>query len=448
MCAGETVAAAGVLDHLTGLVDKSLVVAEPRGPARRYRLPETLRQYAAEQLLRAGEDAALHDRHLEWCVALAHGASEAERARDVARFHEAHRRFTAEGDNVRAALAWGAATPEGAARALDLLASVILAPRPSQAETVRWLETLLAAASAGTAVRARALLQLDHLRRLHHDFAGARVAVEEARAIAAELGDEDLATAAAARGALVAANLGEYAGAVAALERCLARARGRGAWTEVEQFTLTLGVLFLATGDFARARAALAECRDVGRAHGSPYTLRPRLFLAVVDRLTGDRRGARAALEALGAEAAAGDAAGRQLDRFNFREPARWALANLARDEGRFAEAHRLLAHSLADLRRLGEVGQLPAPTGMAGLLAIAAGDAARGVALVAAGAPPAGPIGTVHVPELRVEAPRFLEQARLALGAADYAVAWATGQAMTLEQAVACALADAPDAA
>ena len=33
MCAGETVAAAGVLDHLTGLVDKSLVVAEPRGPA-------------------------------------------------------------------------------------------------------------------------------------------------------------------------------------------------------------------------------------------------------------------------------------------------------------------------------------------------------------------------------------------------------------------------------
>ena len=55
----------------------------------------------------------------------------------------------------------------------------------------------------------------------------------------------------------------------------------------------------------------------------------------------------------------------------------------------------------------------------MAGLLAIAAGDAARGVALVAACAPPAGPIGTVHVPELRVEAPAFLERARAALGEA-----------------------------
>jgi hypothetical protein len=45
--------------------------------------------------------------------------------------------------------------------------------------------------------RALALLHLDHHRRMNHDFAGARGAVDEARAIAAELGDEDLATEAA-----------------------------------------------------------------------------------------------------------------------------------------------------------------------------------------------------------------------------------------------------------
>ena len=127
---------------------------------------------------------------------------------------------------MRAALAWGAATPDGAARALDVLADVAAAPRPSQAEKVRWLETLLAAAPARTPARAHALLQLDFVKRVGHDFAGARVAVEEARAIAAELGDEELATQAATRGALLAANLGEYAGAVAELERCLTRARG------------------------------------------------------------------------------------------------------------------------------------------------------------------------------------------------------------------------------
>ena len=224
--AGGAVDPVDVLDLVVGLVDKSLVVAEPRGPEPRYRLLETVRQYAAEQLLRAGEDAALRDRHLDWCVALAGGASEGERARDPARHREARGRFVAEWDNVRAALAWGAATPDGAARALDVLADVAAAPRPSQAEKVRWLETLLAAAPARTPARANALLQLDFVKRVGHDFAGARLAVEEARAMAAELGDEELATQAAARGALLAANLGEYAGAVAELERCLARARG------------------------------------------------------------------------------------------------------------------------------------------------------------------------------------------------------------------------------
>jgi hypothetical protein len=440
-CAGGAVEPAGVLDLLTSLVDKSLVVAEPGGPEPRYRLLETVRQYAAERLLQAGEDAALRERHLAWCVALAHGAGEAERARDAARFHEARERYVAEWDNVRAALAWGAGTPDVAARSLDLLADVAFTPRPSQAEKVRWLEALLAAAPARTPARARALLELDTIKRVNHDFAGARVAVEEARAIAAELGDEDLTTRAAASGALVAANLGEYAGAVAALERCLARARERGSWTGVEQFTRDLGGIFLAMGDFPRARAALAESRDVGRAHDSRLTQRPRLFLTIVDRLTGDLRGARAGLEALQAEAAARDPAWGQLFRFNFREPARWALANLERDEGRPDQARGLLAQSLADLRRLGEVGQLWAPICMAGLLDIAAGDAARGVALIAACAPPAGPIGTIHVPELRVEVPVFLERARAALGDAAYAPAWAAGRAMTLEQAVASAL-------
>jgi len=443
VCAGDPVESHEVLDLLTGLIDKSLVVAEARGGAERYRLLETLQQYAADQLLRAGEDAALRDRHLAWCVALARGTSDAERARDDAGFRAAHRRYSAEGDNVGAALAWGAATPSGAQLALDLLASATDVPRPSQAEKVRWLETLLDAGPARTRSRVGALLHLDHLRRMHGDFAGARLAVDKARAIAGELGDEELVADAAYRGALVAANLGEYAGAVAALERCVDLARRRGAWIRVETVTRDLGVIALAMGDFARARAALTECLEVGRDHDSGYNLRPRLFMAVLDRLTGDLRGARAALEALCQEAGAWDPRQSRAGRFNFHEPARWALANIAREEGRFDEARRLLAESLEDIRRFGEVGHLSEPTCMAGLLAIAAGHGERGVTLIAACAPPTGPIGTIHFPEVRLEAPAFLARARAALGDDDYDAAWVRGRRLSLQEAVELALAE-----
>jgi hypothetical protein len=58
------------------LVDRSLVVAEEESGAMRYRLLETLCQYAARRLAQRSEDARWRDRHRDWCVALAErGAS-------------------------------------------------------------------------------------------------------------------------------------------------------------------------------------------------------------------------------------------------------------------------------------------------------------------------------------------------------------------------------------
>jgi len=56
-----------VLDLLAQLIDKSLVLAEPQGGAVRYRLLETVRQYARDRLLEAGETIAVRRCHLEWC---------------------------------------------------------------------------------------------------------------------------------------------------------------------------------------------------------------------------------------------------------------------------------------------------------------------------------------------------------------------------------------------
>jgi predicted ATPase len=58
------VAGKDVLEAVGRLVDKSLVVAEERGSEARYRLLETIRQYAADRLAEAGETATTRDRHL------------------------------------------------------------------------------------------------------------------------------------------------------------------------------------------------------------------------------------------------------------------------------------------------------------------------------------------------------------------------------------------------
>src|SRR5262249_10230521 len=66
ICTGDGLEPAAVLDVLSQLVDHSVVVAEEGLVGMRYRLLETIREYGSEQLHAAGEDTALHDRHLAW----------------------------------------------------------------------------------------------------------------------------------------------------------------------------------------------------------------------------------------------------------------------------------------------------------------------------------------------------------------------------------------------
>ena len=68
-----------VLDQLTLLVDKSLVVADDSGGRTRYRLLETVRQYALEKLGESGEADAVRSRHRDYYTALAAAARRAGR---------------------------------------------------------------------------------------------------------------------------------------------------------------------------------------------------------------------------------------------------------------------------------------------------------------------------------------------------------------------------------
>ena len=97
-----------VLDTIGRLVERSMVVAEP-GPRTRYRMLETLRQYAAEQLSVAGETRELSERHAGYYGRLAAEAAVQLRGQGQ---REALSRLREDHTNIRAALAW-LGGPEG-----------------------------------------------------------------------------------------------------------------------------------------------------------------------------------------------------------------------------------------------------------------------------------------------------------------------------------------------
>ena len=110
-----------VLALLTALNDKSLLEVGREGQARpRYRMLETVRQYAHDRLDESGEGSEARTRHLRHCVAL---AEETEPHYRSARQGEVNARLRLEQDNLLAAHAWSAHGPGGGELGLRLAAS-------------------------------------------------------------------------------------------------------------------------------------------------------------------------------------------------------------------------------------------------------------------------------------------------------------------------------------
>ena len=99
---------------------------------------ETVREFALEQLAASGEEASIRDRHAAWCLAL---AETAEVRLDYHSDPAWLARLDAELDNLRAALAWFAASGEHT-NVLRLLSPIpwYWSARPYHAEVRRWLE--------------------------------------------------------------------------------------------------------------------------------------------------------------------------------------------------------------------------------------------------------------------------------------------------------------------
>ena len=104
VCAGDGIERLQVLDLLTSLVDKSLVVADDDRARTRYRILETIRQFALERLETAGEEEGIRDGHLAVQLELAAEADDRLLSDD-----EFTARQEPEHDNLRGALEWALA---------------------------------------------------------------------------------------------------------------------------------------------------------------------------------------------------------------------------------------------------------------------------------------------------------------------------------------------------
>jgi predicted ATPase/DNA-binding SARP family transcriptional activator len=188
VCCDPPVEPASVFGLLARLVDQSLVVPARTAASTRYRLLETVRQFAQEKLSQAAEAEQLSAAHGAYYLdfAVSHNP---ERSMGVV--IETPRLLDREHDNLRAALSWACAhDPE---TALRLVASLwrFWFVRGHAVEGARWIERALERAPEATRPRAAALIGLTGLDSRQGRSDRHRTLGAEAMAIVRRIGEPD-----------------------------------------------------------------------------------------------------------------------------------------------------------------------------------------------------------------------------------------------------------------
>jgi predicted ATPase/DNA-binding CsgD family transcriptional regulator len=281
VCAGGDVEAADLLDGLASLAAKSLIGVETQGAEARYRMLETVRQYAGDRLREAGETAAVRRRHRDWCLALAALAEPhlwgPEQHLWLARLEREH-------DNLRAAL-----EPLQPLKPLAPLESDGGGSGGARDDSVTPELRLAAVLGRLWVVHghwSEGRSRLDGVLSRHRDAVDPAMprVLEVAAFLAERQGDDERALALAERTLAVSRRLGDGYGIADALVRMASLALHRGRYAEARalcrqclaldaprDITLALAILGnveRSEGRLADAEAAFGECLEISRTHG------------------------------------------------------------------------------------------------------------------------------------------------------------------------------------
>jgi predicted ATPase/DNA-binding CsgD family transcriptional regulator len=385
------------LDVIASLVAKSLVRYESdAGDEPRFGMLETIRAFGLERLAASGEEPEVRRRHAAWCLDFAERAGARARSADDAAWLP---RLEREHANLRAALAW--LLEEHDARSLVRLAGALWPFWEEHAhyrEGRRWLEAALDLdeGEAAPADRLRALTGAGTMAWHEGDFAQALRWHERALTIARELGDR--------RAEAPALN--------------------------------NLGVQAMELGDNGRAAVYFEASLAVARAVGEPRATIVALHnLAQIDRL--QRRGATAAARLEEAVALA-----RELGETSLAASGLTTLGHIMLDAADPRRAAAFLAEGLGLAHERGNVGGVVDALEGFARLGTETGEVTEAARLFGATGALRDAVGVPYSPaDIEYFAPT-MERLRHALGEDGFAVAEAAGRDLSMEEAMAEAIA------
>jgi predicted ATPase/DNA-binding CsgD family transcriptional regulator len=385
----------GVLRVLSRLVDKSLVVAEPVGPRRtRYRMLDTIREYALEKLQQNDEAdvAAMHARHyLAWCTRAGRELRSGDQVGWLARSDE-------ELPNIRLALGWALIEkPDDALRMAAVMGPYWHIRR--QREGVQWLDQVLDLPTSSLDARAMALLARARITWRQGQTVGPKRDAEECVELCRSLGLNDVLSNALNILGLLRSSVGDWSGADEYLKQVLQISRDAGNPIGVATSLNNMALGASARGDNVGAAAMLEEALDITRTTGN------RLSLGVV-------------LE---------------------------SLARVRLRSGEFDAARPLYREAISTSMELGNQLNIAVCLEGFALLALKDGDAPRSVTLVAAAHGFRTRLENEATPDWKDEVTNGLETARAKLSSQEADAAWQQGAAMNLQEAVDYAIGAAP---
>jgi tetratricopeptide (TPR) repeat protein len=435
VCVGDDVTADTLFDLLSSLVEKSLLTVEYRGAAARYRLLETIRQYAADHLIAAGESNVRRSRHRDWYLALAQRVAPELR---TSQQQSALDSLDVEHDNLRAALAWCRTDPDSGEAGLRLAAALrlfwFMHGYPGEGRI--WLAGALTAGTRAPAhLRAQALDGAAALAHSQGDYAAARTLEEQAVELWREAADQRGMAGALSTLGIILKSEGAIDPARAVLEESLALMRAVQDQAGIAVVLNNLAALAVDRGDWASVTTfgeeSLAMKRRVGDRSGTAVTLHN---LAEAARYRGAYEQAISLLqESLSLF--------RDLGNTHATAQSLHSLGIVMHHHGDSVRAHALLTESLSLFRSIDERWGIA--LGLEGIAMVAASwwDWHRATRLLGAAEALRDAIGAPLPPVDRPDYDRTVAAIRTALTEPTFTAAWHAGRAAPLDEAMALAV-------